>query len=101
MMHVCCRVVFSPERKEPGMRKTPIIALLFVLLAACGGGTEEPADTAADPTAAATDDPGTGSPQKQLTVADSKMGKMLTVDGTTVYIFTADTANKSTCTGGC
>ncbi len=98
---------------------------LAVLVAACSGSAATTAPTAA-PTAAPTEAPSAApseaaspaassaaSPAASaaaspaagaggVALADSKYGKILTdSQGRTLYLFTADSANKTTCTGDC
>ena len=96
--------------------------VLAVLVAACSGAAATPAPTAA-PTAVPTTAPTTApsaapseaaSPAASMaaspaaggaagvTLTDSKFGKILTdSQGRTLYLFTADSAGKSACSGDC
>ena len=88
-----------------------IASSLFVLLAACSaGGAGSVAPTAVpttNPTANPTDSPTTAPSEPApsglvIQVADSTLGQILSDgDGNTVYLFTPDSANTSTCATGC
>ena len=89
-----------------------IASSLFVLLAACSAGGAGSVAPTAVPTTNQTEDP-TASPTAPppseaaasglvIQVADSTLGQILSDgDGNTVYLFTPDSANTSTCATGC
>lgn len=91
-----------------------LVALLAagVLLAACNAGSSS-ATTSASASASASTSASAGASESSaasedgtdeyaIEVADSDLGEILTdPDGRTVYLFTTDSEDTSTCTGGC
>jgi predicted lipoprotein with Yx(FWY)xxD motif len=104
---------FAQRRVAPARAGALAVASgLFVLLAACSAaGTGSVAPTAVPTTNATTNptaSPTTPPPSQPaasglvIQVADSALGMILTDgDGNTVYLFTPDSANTSTCGVGC
>jgi predicted lipoprotein with Yx(FWY)xxD motif len=89
-----------------------IASSLFVLLAACsagGAGSTAPSTLpSTNPTASPTTGASAPAPSEPaasglvIQVADSALGPILSdQDGNTVYLFTPDSANTSTCGAGC
>ncbi len=79
----------------------PLLTLTLAL-AACSstGGGATPAASAQAPTAAAS--PSAAAGAVTVNLADAALGKILTDgDGKTLYVFTADTAGTSSCSGAC
>lgn len=93
------------------MRKPTFLGILMIsalLLAACGTASAQPASTTAapaqtqPPAAAPTTSPSQSGQGPVVMVSDTSLGKILTSsDGTTLYIFTSDKPDETTCTGGC
>jgi len=80
--------------------------ILAILAAACSASSTggSPAASAAAPSAAAPSAASSGAAGEvyEVDVATGAMGKYLTgEDGKTLYVFTADSANKATCTATC
>ncbi|MGH2792943.1 MAG: COG4315 family predicted lipoprotein [Actinomycetota bacterium] len=90
------------------MRRIALLGFIVALaLAACGGDSEPSGTgTTTDPSPTTTTSPTPtldSSPRATtLNVATSSLGQILIDDeGRTLYLFMNDTANTSTCTGGC
>jgi len=86
------------------LRLAAIIALGVVALAGCAAKTAPPATPGAKPPATSTPAParGVGKPIA-LTVGQSSLGQVLTLDGRTVYRFESESNKppKSVCEGQC
>lgn len=105
----------QPRRRPASARSAGVLAItaaIFVL-AACSAGTggqsttpsTVPSAAASTPESMAASVPPASEPAAAGTtiqVADSTLGQILTDgDGNTVYLFTPDSANTSTCATGC
>lgn len=111
-MHLREAPVNRPAR--PGARAAlPLLAALILILAGCRAAQTgaspsptAPAETGSPteaPMATSTDEP-TEEPMGDalVVVAESDLGPILTdADGHTLYLFTNDAANESSCTGDC
>jgi predicted lipoprotein with Yx(FWY)xxD motif len=94
----------SPRRSSISLLAAA--GVLALVAAACSASTTggSPAASAAAPTAAAASAASSGAAGSvyEVDVATGPVGKFLTgEDGKTLYVFTADSANKATCTGTC
>jgi predicted lipoprotein with Yx(FWY)xxD motif len=97
-----------------GARSIVGLAAVSLILAACStaGSTSASATASASASASASSaaasasasasTPASGGAATAINVADSSLGQILTdQDGRTIYRFTPDSANTSTCSGGC
>jgi plastocyanin/predicted lipoprotein with Yx(FWY)xxD motif len=90
------------DRSRAGLRVGALVAAATLLLAACSG-TAATAPTSAPTAAPAASTAGASGTVYEVKVAqDPKLGPYLTgEDGKSLYLLTADSNGKATCSGGC
>ena len=93
----------SPARSSISMlAATGVLALVAAACSASSTGGSPAASAAAPSAAASAASSGAAGAVYEVDVATGTVGKFLTgEDGKTLYVFTADSANKNTCTGTC
>jgi plastocyanin/predicted lipoprotein with Yx(FWY)xxD motif len=92
------------KRTSGKLRLVSLVAATALLLAACSGAAATVAPTSAPSAAsvASTASSASGAAYQVKVAQDPKLGAYLTgEDGKSLYLLTADSANKATCAGGC
>jgi predicted lipoprotein with Yx(FWY)xxD motif len=99
--------------RRTGVRVLAVGAALALILAACGGddddddagsnaATTTTTARASDETTTTTGSSGTSEQAATVAIASTDLGDVLVDEnGKTLYLFTNDSENSSTCTGGC
>lgn len=78
-----------------------LVAVLALLVAACGGGTDSGAQATTQPPSTSAS-PGTAAAEQTVSTASSDLGTILTdADGRTLYLFENDNQGDSTCYDSC
>lgn len=90
------------NRTIGGLRVASLVAAAALLFAACSGAAATPSPTVVPSLAPAASTAAAAGAVQVNVAQDPKLGAFLSGDGgKSLYLLTADAANKSTCTGGC
>jgi plastocyanin/predicted lipoprotein with Yx(FWY)xxD motif len=90
------------DRANIAPRAAALLAATAFLVAACSGAAATASPTTAPTATAAASASAAGAAYQVVVAQNAKLGAYLTgEDGKSLYLLTADSSNKSTCSGGC